>query len=52
MNRRSIEIRIELVLRSYCTGADDHDYENCEKCAEMRDELVDLFLEMTRDGRT
>lgn len=41
--------QIEEFLKRNCTRMDDHDAENCRKCAEMRDELLILAASSRND---
>lgn len=39
-SRVELRLAMEKFLAKHCTGMDDHDDTNCQKCAEMRDEFI------------
>lgn len=45
-------IDLEQVARDVdleCTGADDHDYENCEKCARLHERITVALRRVVRE---
>jgi hypothetical protein len=38
----SLDALLDNFVAKHCTQSDDHDYENCKKCLQMKTELVDI----------
>lgn len=44
-HERTLREKLTAYLASQCTGCDDHDSENCAKCAEMENSLLPIIRE-------
>jgi hypothetical protein len=43
--------RAEEIVRPHCTGADDHDSENCAKCEEMIEQVADAVAQAVKEEK-
>ena len=45
--RRAFYDAIHRVLDEHCTGMDDHDADDCEKCEQMFDQITEAYEKAT-----